>query len=179
MSKLPFIFVGSIVAAVIITIVITGLLQENNEPNPLGATPDGTFHWPRDVAVNSTGHIFVVDTQNSRGQIFSPDGTFAKVFSFPGNSPIDGSLNQPYGITINGSGYLYIADTFTNVIKIFNHTGEYEKTIGTAGTTNGTFYYPSGIAINATNVYYIADTYNNRLQVFNSTTNEFIQTIPP
>lgn len=187
MRKIPLIFGLSIFAAVLITILSLIVIEPDiftkeiipETPLLIGVTtPNGTFYWPRDVATNSTGHIFVADTQNSRGQILFPNGTFIQTFGFPGNDQNDGSLNQPFGITINSTNFLYVSDTFTNVLKIYDPNGNYLKTIGSPGTSNGTFYYPSGIAINATEVYFIADTFNNRLQMFNVTDDTFIQTIP-
>ena len=156
------------------------------ELNNLGQTPEGTFYWPRDVAVNGSNYIFVADTQNSRGQIFFPNGTFHKVFGFPGNNRNDGSLNQPFGLTISDENLIFVTDTFTNVVKVYSKGGDHLSTLFNPGTGDGLLYYPSGIAFNGTSSpseYFVADTFNNRLQVFNHTSdpafnNKFIRTIP-
>ena len=139
-------------------------------------TPIGTFHWPRTVAVNSTGDIFVADTQNNRIQIFNPSGGTNGTFGFADNNPDDASLNQPYGIHINGTDFIFVADTFTNVIKVFSPGGSYLSTIGTAGTETGEYYYPSGVSSNSTHIF-IADTFNNRIQITDLSGNT-VDTIP-
>ena len=168
-NKIPLLFASSISASVIITVIATLLLSPIilETPTPVGATPEGTFYWPRDVAVNSTGFIFVVDTQNSRGQIFTSSGDFVSTFGFPGNDATDASLNQPFGIFINGTDDILVANTFTNVIKHYSPNGSFNSTIGIGGGT-GTdeYYYPSGITQNDTH-FFIADTYNNRIIITN------------
>ena len=167
-NKVPLLFVLSIAVTVAITIsgtlLITPEIFVQAPDNSLGATPEGTFYWPRDVAVNSTGFIFVADTQNSRGQIFTSSGDFVSTFGFPGNDATDASLNQPFGIFINGTGDILVADTFTNVIKHYSHNGSFNSTIGITGGGTGTdeYYYPSGITQNDTH-FFIADTFNNRI----------------
>lgn len=182
----PFIFVLSILATILITILVLFVIEPDiftkevipQQPIPLlgTQTPIGTFHWPRAVAVNSTGDIFVADTQNNRIQIFNPSGGTNGTFGFPDNNPDDASLNQPYGIHINGTNFIFVADTFTNVIKVFSPGGTYLSTIGIAGTESGEYYYPSGVATNSTHIF-IADTYNNRIQITDLSGNT-VDTIP-
>jgi len=160
-KKILFVFALTITAAVLLTITGT-YLAINPALLNLGQTPEGTLYWPRGVAVNSTGNIFVADTQNSRGQIFNADGSFNSTFAFPGNNEADASLNQPFGIFINSTNFVYVADTFTNVVKVYDPNGSYLKTIGTAGTGVDEYYYPSGVTQNSTHIF-IADTFNNRI----------------
>lgn len=191
-----YIFGLSIFATVLITMsgliiveptIFTIEIIPESPPPELGAqTANGTFYWPRGVAVNGTNFIFVADTQNSRGQILFPNGTFWKVFGFPGDDDANGSLNRPYGLGIDNNNNVYVANTFSNNIKVYDDIGTYLTTLFTGGTTNGTLYYPSDVAFNGTvspSEYFVADTYNNRLQVFNHTSdplfnNKFIRTIP-
>lgn len=172
-NKIALLFASSIAATIAITIlssmaIAPEIFQLQIPETTLGVTPDGTFYWPRDVAVNSTDYIFVADTQNSRGQIFDSSGNFVTTFGFPGNNVDDGSMNQPYGIYINSTDFVHIADTFTNVLKVYDSNGEYLYTIGTAGTGTGEYYYPSGMTGNSTH-FIIADSYNNRIVITNHT----------
>ncbi len=168
-NKIPLLFASSIIATIAITILGTMLIAPEifvlQVPDTeLGITPEGTFHWPRSVAVNSTDFIFVADTQNSRGQIFDASGVFQTTFGFPGNSETDGSMNQPYDVFINSSDFVHVADTFRNVVKIYDQAGIFVTTIGTSGTGIDEFYYPSGITQNTTH-FFIADTFNNRIVI--------------
>jgi len=169
MNKLPFVFAGSIIVAVLITLFISSIFFDYTTPTtPVGIVNAGVFHSPRDVAVNSTGDIFVADTLNSRIKVFNPSGDFNFTFAFPDDNINDGSLNRPYGIHINGSNFIFVADTFTNVVKLFSPGGTYLTTIGTPGQAIDQFYYPSGMTSNNTHLF-VADTLNHRIQILNVT----------
>lgn len=180
MSNTALLFTSSIIAAIAITIIFMSLIEDPfvPEPQPIGFSPaaNGTFHYPRDVALNSTGDIFVLDTLNNRVQIFNPSGGFNATFGFAGNNSTNGSFNQPYGISINSTDFIHVANTFNNVIKVFSPGGSYLKTIGIEGTGVGEYYYPSGLTQNDTHIF-IADTFNNRIQITDLSGNT-VDTIP-
>ncbi len=140
--------------------------QPDIEPQieEISAGPTGTFYQPRDIALNSTGEIFVLDTRNQRVQIFNPSGDFIDTFGFADDNANDGSFFNAFGIHINSTDFIHVADTGTNVIKVFSNGGSYLKTIGTAGTGSGEYYNPSGLTMNTTHIF-IADTFNNRIQI--------------
>ncbi len=167
-------FTSAIAAIVIITVLSTLFAAPYISTVGLGDTPEGTFYWPRDVALNSTGYIFVADTQNSRGQIFNPSGNFVSTFGFPGNSQTDGSLNQPFGIFVNSTNFIHVADTFTNVLKVYDPNGNYVKTIGSPGQGLNNYYYPSGWTGNSTH-FFVADSFNNRIIITDLSGNSVAQ----
>ena len=172
MNKTIWIFGGSIAAAVIITVLVltfiipqsTALPTDTPTLEPSFATALGTFHHPRDIALNSTGDIFVLDTRNQRVQHFNPSGGFNSTFGFADDNENDGSFFNALGMHINSTNFIHIADTGTNVVKVFFPNGTYTKTIGTAGTGSGEYYNPSGLTMNSTHIF-IADTFNNRIQI--------------
>ena len=185
MNYIPPLFAASIAVAVLITVFTMSALTPETPSLPsdipqlepafsVGAT--GTFNRPSDVALNSTGDIFVLDTRNQRVQHFNADGAFNSTFGFPDDNANDGSFFNALGMHINSTDFIYIADTGTNVIKIFSNGGDYLETIGTAGTGSGEYYNPSGLTMNSTNIF-VADTLNNRIQILalNGTT---VDTIP-
>jgi len=176
MKKILF---SSLIAATVIITVLSTLFVAPylSTVGGVGAPPhtaNGTFYWPRDVALNSTGYIFVADTQNSRGQIFNASGTFITTFGFPGNSQTDGSLNQPFGLFVNSSNFIHVADTFTNVLKVYDPNGNYVKTIGSPGQGLNNYYYPSGWTGNSTH-FFVADTFNNRIIITDLSGNSVAQ----
>lgn len=164
-------FVGSITAAVLITIISTlfaaPYLPSIESVTSFGAAPEGTFYQPRDVAINGSNWIFVADTQNGRVQLFNNETfAFVKTIGFKGNNATDGSLFDPYGIFVNSTDFIYVADTFNNAIKIYDPAGDFVEAFGGPGQGPGQYFYPSGLDGNGTHVF-IADTFNNRIVITN------------
>jgi hypothetical protein len=172
LNKIPPLFAASIAAAVLITVFTLTILTPQSPAlpaevpilEPSFATALGTFYHPSDIALNSTGDIFVLDTRNQRVQIFNPSGGFNGTFGFADDNANDGSFFNARGIHINSTNFIHVADTGTNVIKVFNVGGVYVKTIGIAGTGSGEYYNPFGLTMNSSNIF-IADTLNNRIQI--------------
>ncbi len=129
---------------------------------------NGEFNYPTGIAVNSSGHIFVVEANNHRVQVFTQTGQYVSAIGDFGSD--DGKFNSPFGIAINGSGFIYVADTFNNRIQVFNpdntFVGKWNRTDGGSGSGNGEFSGPKGIAVNTSGGIYVMDTLNNRVQVF-------------
>ena len=175
LNKIPPLFAASIAAAILITVFTMTFITPETPSLPsdipqlepafsVGAT--GTFNRPSDIALNSTGDIFVLDTRNQRVQHFNPSGNFNSTFGFADDNANDGSFFNALGMHINSTNFIHIADTGSNVIKVFFQNGTYAKTIGSAGTGSGEYYNPSGITMNGTHIF-IADTLNNRIQITN------------
>ncbi len=81
-----------------------------------GEAPEA-FWGPRDVEVDSTGQVFVVDTGNKRVVIFDADGNFVTQFGSVGMAL--GQFDEPVGITLNREDRVFIADTWNQRIQIF------------------------------------------------------------
>ncbi len=133
-----------------------------------GTTGNGNFQYPRGIAIDASGNIYVVDTNNHRVQVFTSAGTYVRQLGTTGTGP--GQFNNPYGIAIDASGNIYVVDTNNNRIQVFTSAGTYVSQFGTYGTTgNGQFNYPRGIAIDASGNIYVVDTNNHRVQKFSRT----------
>lgn len=88
---------------------------------------DGTgaaarFRNPRGVAVDSSGDLYVVETNNHVIRKVTASGVVTKAagsfFGFYANGAGNSSgFNAPGGIAVNSSGNLYLADTGNNVIR--------------------------------------------------------------
>ncbi len=73
------------------------LLLSWGEP---GAGP-GQFHVPHGIAIDPTGRVFVADRENSRLQIFSPEGRFLEEWT---------DFARPCQVTFDPEGNLYAAE---------------------------------------------------------------------
>ena len=61
----------------------------------------GQFVLPHGIALDSAGRVYVADRENSRVQIFSPQGEYLREWTF---------LNRPYDIFIDDQDMLHIAE---------------------------------------------------------------------
>lgn len=61
----------------------------------------GQFNLPHGIAVDSAGQVYVADRENSRVQIFSPEGEYLREWTW---------VNRPCDIFIDGQDRLYIAE---------------------------------------------------------------------
>ena len=147
-----------------------------------GPGTSARFSFPRDVAIDSTGNLYIADTNNNRIRKIAPqnDGT-VMVTTFAGstkgyrNAPgTSAQFDRPSGVAIDSLGNLYVADTNNNRIRKIAPQNDGTVMVTTfAGSTKGDrngpgtsaqFYYPSDVAIDSTGNLYIADTNNNRIR---------------
>jgi DNA-binding beta-propeller fold protein YncE len=79
---------------------------------------NGQFDNPLGVAVDSTGNIYVSDTDNDRIQVFDSSGKFLFWFGYygTGNSQFD----FPTGISVDSTGNIYVADGDNSRIQVFS-----------------------------------------------------------
>jgi len=128
---------------------------------------DGQFYYPRGIAVDSAGFVYVVDSNNNRIQKFSSSGVFLGKWGESGSG--DGQFSNPGGVAVDSSGNVYVADTFNNRIQKFSSTGTFIAKWGESGSGDGWFLMPQGVAVDSSGNVYIADFGNSRIQKFSST----------
>ena len=61
----------------------------------------GQFHVPHGIAVDREGTIYIADRENSRLQLFSPDGDYLREWA---------GLARPSEVFIDGRGFIYVAE---------------------------------------------------------------------
>jgi len=89
-------------------------------------TGDGQLHFPRGLAVDNSGNVYVADTQNFRIQKFTSNGGFLTKWGSQGTG--NGQFNFPYGLAVDNSGNVYVADPGNWRIQKFQlDTGTYKK----------------------------------------------------
>ncbi|MDQ2950247.1 MAG: SMP-30/gluconolactonase/LRE family protein, partial [Acidobacteriota bacterium] len=130
-----------------------------------GPAISATLYGPNDVAVDSTGNIYIADSFNGLVRKVDISGIITTV----AGGGIGGLLSNPSGLALDPAGNLYIADTGHNMIRFLSST-----TI-TAVAGNGSYGYsgdggpalsaelasPYGIRLDAAGNIYIADFGNN------------------
>ncbi len=140
----------------------------------------GQFNFPRSVAVDAVGRIYVADSGNNRVQIFNADGSFLRQFG--STCKLDtkegcqgdgrGQFNEPWGIAVDKEGNVYVSDTWNHRIQKFDKDGQFLNMWGVFESTGGelgksfAFYGPRQLAVGLDGKLYAMDTGNKRVQVF-------------
>ncbi len=176
-------------SGVISTIAGTGVLGYSGDG---GLAVTAQLHFPRGLAIDSKGNLFVADSGNNRVRKISPDGIITTVagMSPPSSPPAPGAsvvvtgdggqatnaaLSSPSGVAVDAAGNLYIADKGFHTVRKVTSDGVI-STI--AGITLNPGYYgdlgigtkaamnqPYGIAVDSAGNVYVADQGNNVVRV--------------
>ena len=134
---------------------------------------EDVFNWPRDVGVDGSDNLWVVDSQ--RVTQYNSSGAYQQVFPKWDDDPWDcgednGHFCEPAGIAFDSSGWMYVSDDFNHRVQVFKFTGGepvYYKTIGQTGNPgNGSdqFNHPGQIVIDSYDNLFVADRNNARIQ---------------
>jgi DNA-binding beta-propeller fold protein YncE len=139
----------------------------------------GQFSYPRGVAVDNDGNIYVADSRNHRiqkisgkdGKFLDQFGGFLDVAKFANGDAKKlvtqgiGKLNEPNGISFGGpDGLVYVADTWNNRIQEFTTSGKSKKIF----TSDDGFFAPRDLVVDPTGIVYVADTGHHRIVKFDA-----------
>ncbi|MEP7116740.1 MAG: hypothetical protein ABI880_04120 [Acidobacteriota bacterium] len=146
-----------------------GTAGQSGSTNATGAA--ARFSWPRGVAVDATGNVYVADSFNYTIRKITSAGavtTWAGTTGVPGS--LDGTgvaarFDQPTGVAVDTVGNVYVADQGNQTIRKITPAAAVSTLAGTAktpGSADGTgaaarFSYPVGVAVDAAGNVYVAD----------------------
>ena len=85
----------------------------------LGDAP-GDLALPKGVALDSDGHIYVVDARFENIQIFAPDGQLLLTVGSEGKGA--GQFALPGGIAIDAHDRIWVCDTYNGRVQVFQYT---------------------------------------------------------
>ena len=144
------------------------------------------FNFPRGIAVDGHGNVYVGDWMNNTLRRITPDGTVKTLAGAPPPEPprnVDGigsaaRFNNPYGVAVNDDGTLiYVADSGSDTIRKVTFTAAGEASVITfagdkahpPGSNDGVgvaarFDMPAGIGLDVSGNLYVADNLNNTIR---------------
>ena len=124
----------------------------------------GQFEYPRGIACDSTGKMYVANRDNHRVQVFTAEGKFLKIFGRRGAGREE--LSYPAGVAIDSNDMVYVTELGNNRVSIFTSEGVFVTSFGSHGEGPGQFNSPAGVAVDNNGVVYVSDHKNHRVQIF-------------
>jgi trimeric autotransporter adhesin len=156
-----------------------------------GAATAASLNFPNSIAINSSGELYISDSNNNRIRKVSTEGIITTIagngtadFGGDGGQATAASLNRCGDIILDGAGNLIISDRGNHRIRKISTTGIINTIAGTGVSgfigNNGDALLaqlnsPSGLALDAEGNLYISDTRNHRIRKIN--TNGIISSI--
>ena len=125
---------------------------------------DAQFSSPLGIAVDSSGNVFVADTNNHRIQKFDSWGNLVAKWGSEGSG--DGQFNLPTGIALDSSANVFVTEYVNHRIQKFDSSGNFLGKWGLNGSGDGEFNQPRGIAVDSYGNVFVADSGNHRIQKF-------------
>jgi arabinan endo-1,5-alpha-L-arabinosidase len=144
-----------------------------------GTGSAGSFYGPQGLALDSSGNLYVADTNNDtiRKVVVSTGA----VTTVAGQAGASGNLNGtgsqarfyfPSGVAVDTAGNLFVADTDNSTIREITSSGVVSTLAGQPGTTGSAdgvdsaarFNFPAGITVSSSGTIYVADTNNHTIR---------------
>ena len=127
---------------------------------------EGEFNLPRDIELDDSGNVYVVDGGNFRVQVFNRDGDFIQQIGKLGRQY--GDFARPKGIAIDQQGNIYVSDAAHGNYQIFNSNGELLLFVGSRSekSERASYMLPAGIDIDEDGRVYIIDQYFRKLDIY-------------
>ena len=164
----------------------TGLITTVAGAGTLGFSGDGgpatsaSLNMPRGVGVDTSGNLFIADTDNHRirrvdgatGVITTVAGNGTRGFSGDGGPATSSALNAPEGVVVDAFSNLFIADRGNGRIRrvdgvtgvITTVAGDGTIDFGDGGPATSTGLHPFGVAVDAAGNLFIADRSHHRVR---------------
>ena len=144
---------------------------------------NATFYNPSDVAVDSSGNIYVVDQNNYKIRKIDLNGNVTTFAGTGISASTDGNattaeFKNPIGISVDSSDNLYVADGLGNKIRKIDTSGNVTTFAGSGSTgtadgnaTDATFSYPTGVSVDSSGNIYVVDSNSHKIRKIDASGN--------
>lgn len=137
-----------------------------------GNTTSAKFSYPKGIAVDNSGNVFVADTGNNRIRKITPDGnvsTFTgKDAGFSDGNAQNAKFSHPNGMTIDRNGNLFVIDEGNSKIRKITPSGVVSTVNGSSGAfytdNDNNFHYIRGITVDSFGNLFITDLKNSTIK---------------
>ena len=149
-----------------------------------GPATSAQLNYPRGVAVDGQGNVYIADFGNNRVRKVSPGGTITtfagsgpsgccRAFSGDGGPATSARLSAPTGVAVDGKGNVYIADRDNRRVRKVSPGGTITTFAGTGvlgdsgdggPATSAQLHSPTGVAVDGQGNVYIVDDASNRVR---------------
>ena len=85
------------------------------------------FYMPTDIALDSQGNIYILDSGNHRVQKFTPGGQYITTIGNKGQGPAE--FVYPLSLDVDSKGYLHVSDPGNKRVQVLKPDGKDYKTI--------------------------------------------------
>ena len=152
-----------------------------------GAATAARMTSPREVAVDSSGNVYIADFSNRRIRKVDSSGTITTFagdgrwgFSGDGGSATSSMIRDAYGVAVDGSDNVYIADADNDRIRKVDASSNIISTVAGGGfgfggdggaATSSYMNQPRDVAADASGNIYIVDYNNNRIRKVDASSN--------
>jgi len=157
---------------------VTTLAGQGVRGSADGQGTAASFELPTDIAVDSSGNLYVADHHNHLIRKIDPSGnvtTLAGQVGVSGSADGQGtaaSFNSPWSIAVDSSGNLYVSDFDNHLIRKIDPSGNVTTLAGQAGVqgsadgqgATASFDKPFGIAVDSSGNLYVAEEGNHLIR---------------
>jgi sugar lactone lactonase YvrE len=157
--------------------VVTTFAGSGKEGAADGTALAASFNYPRGVAVDAAGDVYVADSSNNtvrriRGGVVTTLAGLAGTFEYADGIGSAARFAGPISIAAGRNGVVYVADLDNSVIRAISATGAVTTVAGradSAGNVDGTgraarLFYPAAVTTEPAGTRVIGDSHNYALK---------------
>jgi len=160
--------------------IVTTLAGSGTATFANGTGGDASFNFPKGLAVDGSGNVYVGDYYNHKIRKITSLGVVTTLAgsgtaTFANGTGGDASFNTPEGVAVDGSGNVYVADRMNQIIRKITPSGVVTTFAGNsvygfinATGTSARFKYPEDVAVDGSGNVYVADKGNHSIRKITS-----------